>query len=81
MCLEVKGSKNTLLVCTLEQALTLFLIISFFFFPAVCVCVCPQGLEACWKRHKTNAELLWSGLKKLGVDVFVEDEVCWNIEV
>ena len=73
LCLEVKGSKNTLLVCTLEQALTLFL--------SFLLCVCPQGLETCWKRHRTNAELLWSGLKKLGVDVFVEDEVCWNIEV
>ena len=38
LCLEVKGSKNTLLVCTLEQALTSLLIISFFFL-AVCVCV------------------------------------------
>jgi len=35
-----------------------------------------QSLEACWKRHRKNAELLWSGLEKLGLEVFVKDEVC-----
>ena len=48
----------------------------------VCVRVCVmhvsthvQGLEAVWKRHRENAEMLWKGLNDLGLELFVRDPV------
>merc|ERR1711990_1323921 len=35
--------------------------------------VAEEGLEACWLRHKTCAELLYDGLKNLGLELFVKD--------
>ena len=37
-------------------------------------CLC-QGLEASWSKHKKNAELLWEGLEKLGLELLVKDKV------
>ena len=34
-----------------------------------------QGLESSWKRHRENAELLWTGLEKLGLEMFIKDKV------
>ncbi|MGA1264214.1 MAG: pyridoxal-phosphate-dependent aminotransferase family protein [Prochlorothrix sp.] len=33
-----------------------------------------EGLEARWKRHRTNAEKLWAGLEDLGLQCHVERE-------
>ena len=33
--------------------------------------VAEEGLEARWNRHRRNAELLWSGLKDLGLEMHV----------
>jgi alanine-glyoxylate transaminase / serine-glyoxylate transaminase / serine-pyruvate transaminase len=33
-----------------------------------------EGLEACWARHRANAEYLWSELPKLGLDLVVPGE-------
>ena len=33
--------------------------------------VAEEGLEARWDRHRRNAELLWSGLKDLGLEMHV----------
>lgn len=33
-----------------------------------------EGLEARWERHQANAELLWEGLDKLGLECHVERE-------
>ena len=33
-----------------------------------------EGLEARWKRHQANAELLWKGLDDLGLQCHVEEE-------
>eukprot|EP00731_Ephydatia_muelleri_P014900 Em0008g620a len=33
-----------------------------------------EGLEASWSKHKRNAELLWEGLEKLGLELFVKDK-------
>ncbi|XP_067128493.1 LOW QUALITY PROTEIN: alanine--glyoxylate aminotransferase [Centruroides vittatus] len=32
-----------------------------------------EKLEACWKRHKQCAELLYRGLEKMGLELFVEE--------
>lgn len=34
-----------------------------------------EGLEACWARHRANAELLWSGLEQLGLQLVVDKSV------
>ena len=34
-----------------------------------------QGLEVSWSKHRRNAELLWEGLEKLGLELFVKDKV------
>eukprot|EP00741_Cyanophora_paradoxa_P013186 tig00000178_g12738.t1 len=36
--------------------------------------VTEEGLEARWKRHLDNAELLWAGLEKLGIQLLVKKE-------
>ncbi|NES82185.1 MAG: alanine--glyoxylate aminotransferase family protein [Moorea sp. SIO2B7] len=36
--------------------------------------VAEEGLEARWKRHQANAELLWEGLADLGLVCHVEEE-------
>lgn len=36
--------------------------------------VAEEGLEARWERHLANAELLWSGLEKLGIYCHVPKE-------
>ncbi len=33
--------------------------------------VLEEGLEARWQRHRENAELLWAGLEKMGMSLFV----------
>lgn len=33
-----------------------------------------EGLEASWNRHRKNAELLWEGLDKLGLELFVKNK-------
>jgi len=33
-----------------------------------------EGLENSWKRHKENSEVFISGLKKLGLEIFVKEE-------
>lgn len=33
-----------------------------------------EGLEASWRKHRRNAELLWEGLEKLGLELFVKDQ-------
>jgi len=35
--------------------------------------VAEEGLEECWMRHKACAELLYEGLKNLGLELFVKD--------
>ena len=37
--------------------------------------VAEEGLEARWKRHQANAELLWEGLADLGLVCHVEEEL------
>ncbi|GJP40793.1 hypothetical protein CLOM_g470 [Closterium sp. NIES-68] len=32
-----------------------------------------EGLENVWQRHRSHAELLWAGLKELGLELYVED--------
>ena len=39
------------------------------------VMLLPQGLEESWSKHKKNAELLWEGLEKLGLELLVKDKV------
>ena len=34
-----------------------------------------EGLENSWKRHKENSEIFIEGLKKLGLNTFVKDEI------
>ncbi len=36
--------------------------------------IAEEGLEARWKRHMENAELLWAGLEKLGLICHVPEE-------
>jgi len=36
--------------------------------------VAEEGLEACWQRHRDNAELLWEGLAELGMECHVAHE-------
>eukprot|EP00999_Lentomonas_sp_LEN2_P002772 NODE_641_length_1303_cov_99.590136_g602_i0.p1 GENE.NODE_641_length_1303_cov_99.590136_g602_i0~~NODE_641_length_1303_cov_99.590136_g602_i0.p1 ORF type:complete len:391 (-),score=115.62 NODE_641_length_1303_cov_99.590136_g602_i0:26-1198(-) len=36
--------------------------------------VAEEGLEACWSRHKQNAELLYKGLEELGLSCVVTDK-------
>jgi alanine-glyoxylate transaminase/serine-glyoxylate transaminase/serine-pyruvate transaminase len=36
--------------------------------------IAEEGLEARWERHQRNAELLWSGLEELGIDLHVPRE-------
>jgi len=33
--------------------------------------VLEEGLEVRWQRHRENAELLWAGLEKMGMSLFV----------
>jgi alanine-glyoxylate transaminase/serine-glyoxylate transaminase/serine-pyruvate transaminase len=33
-----------------------------------------EGLQKCWERHRDNAQLLWQGLKRLGLQLLVENE-------
>ena len=40
---------------------------------ALCL-VAEEGLEARWERHRTNAELLWSGLEQMGISCHVDKE-------
>lgn len=35
--------------------------------------VAEEGLDAMWKRHQAVHEQLWDGLKKMGLEPFVED--------
>jgi alanine-glyoxylate transaminase/serine-glyoxylate transaminase/serine-pyruvate transaminase len=37
--------------------------------------VAEEGLEARWLRHRKNAELLWDGLKDLGIACHVDSEI------
>jgi len=37
--------------------------------------IAEEGLEARWKRHRDNAELLWNGLKEMGLDLIVDHAV------
>ncbi len=36
--------------------------------------IVEEGLENSWKRHQDNAELLWSGLENLGIEMHVKKE-------
>lgn len=36
--------------------------------------VAEEGLEARWRRHRLNAELLWDGLEELGMKLYVPIE-------
>jgi alanine-glyoxylate transaminase/serine-glyoxylate transaminase/serine-pyruvate transaminase len=36
--------------------------------------IVEEGLEAVWARHEKNSELLWSGLEKLGLHLYVPKE-------
>ncbi len=36
--------------------------------------VAEEGLEACWQRHRDNAELFWEGLAKMGIECHVAHE-------
>jgi alanine-glyoxylate transaminase/serine-glyoxylate transaminase/serine-pyruvate transaminase len=38
--------------------------------------IAEEGLEAVWKRHRENSELLWKGLEDMGIELFVSDKVC-----
>ena len=40
---------------------------------ALCL-VAEEGLEARWERHRSNAELLWSGLEEMGISCHVDKE-------
>jgi alanine-glyoxylate transaminase/serine-glyoxylate transaminase/serine-pyruvate transaminase len=35
--------------------------------------VAEEGLEACWERHRANAEMLWDGLEAMGLALHVAD--------
>lgn len=37
--------------------------------------IAEEGLEARWRRHRENAELLWSGLAELGLTCHVEEKL------
>jgi len=37
--------------------------------------IVEEGLEARWKRHRENAELLWKGLQDLGLELLVDYSV------
>ncbi len=34
-----------------------------------------EGLEEAWNRHRTNAENLWSGLQRLGLEMHVDENL------
>ncbi|MCP9836921.1 alanine--glyoxylate aminotransferase family protein [Cyanobium sp. N.Huapi 1H5] len=34
-----------------------------------------EGLEAAWARHRTNAERLWAGLERLGLELHVSESL------
>ena len=34
-----------------------------------------EGLESSWSRHKTNSELLWNGLEKIGLELHVIEDL------
>ncbi|HAC62454.1 MAG TPA: alanine--glyoxylate aminotransferase [Cyanothece sp. UBA12306] len=36
--------------------------------------IVEEGLENCWQRHQSNAELLWQGLEDLGLVCHVEQQ-------
>lgn len=36
--------------------------------------ILDEGLEECWSRHKSNAELLWSGLEGIGLRLVISSE-------
>jgi alanine-glyoxylate transaminase/serine-glyoxylate transaminase/serine-pyruvate transaminase len=36
--------------------------------------IAEEGLEAVWKRHRENSELLWKGLEDMGIELFVSDK-------
>ena len=36
-----------------------------------------QTLEACWERHRNAVQLLYDGLGKMGLKLFVKDPVGW----
>lgn len=37
--------------------------------------LCHQGLESSWERHRANCTLLCQGLRELGLELFVKEEV------
>ncbi|NXE19359.1 SPYA protein, partial [Ardeotis kori] len=37
--------------------------------------LCPQGLESSWERHRANCAKLCQGLRDLGLELFVKEEV------
>jgi len=36
--------------------------------------IAEEGLEKRWRRHRANAEMLWEGLKELGIECHVEKD-------
>ena len=36
--------------------------------------IAEEGLENRWRRHQANAEMLWEGLKELGIECHVEKD-------
>jgi alanine-glyoxylate transaminase/serine-glyoxylate transaminase/serine-pyruvate transaminase len=34
-----------------------------------------EGLEACWARHREQAERLWAGLEEMGLSMVVPEEL------
>lgn len=41
----------------------------------LCPPLCPQGLESSWERHRANCAQLCQGLRDLGLELFVKEEV------
>lgn len=37
--------------------------------------LCPQGLENSWEQHRANCAQLCQGLRDLGLELFVKEEV------
>lgn len=35
--------------------------------------IAQEGLQASWKKHRENAQLLWKGLEDMGLEVFIKD--------
>jgi len=36
--------------------------------------IAEEGLEDRWERHRVNAEMLWQGLKEMGIECHVDKE-------